>query len=170
MPDRILPVWCDSPLRAPELAEFFARNVGSEYISHAELQGGRALSPTEWRPDLKDVLAAEIAPRLASGASGPDGQPIAVAEQGGMLVALALVTFAASAPGSFAVIEDLIVSPDTRGRGIGKAMLDWIAAEALKRGIRRLFLESGLANQRAHDFFEREGFHQTSMVMMKSLG
>jgi GNAT superfamily N-acetyltransferase len=48
-------------------------------------------------------------------------------------------------------------------------VLDWIAAEARAHGIRRLFLESGANNERAHAFFEREGFRPTSVVMMKSL-
>jgi|SRR4051812_1162661 GNAT superfamily N-acetyltransferase len=168
MADGISIAWCGTPARAAELAGFFARHVGPDYISHAELQGHRALSPTEWRPDLRDVLRAEMAPRLL-GAPGPDGTPIAVAEDGGGLVALAYGAFAASAPVPFAIVEDLIVSPATRGRGVGKAVLDWIAAEARAHGIRRLFLESGANNERAHAFFEREGFRPTSVVMMKSL-
>ncbi len=161
--------WCGTPLRASELADFFARNVGPGYISHAELQGGRALSPIEWRPDLLDVLCAELMPRLQPGMPAPDSRPIAVAEQGEALVGLAFVTFAASAPVPFAIVDDLIVSPDTRGRGVGRAMLDWIAAEARARRIGRLFLESGIANERAHHFFEREGFRPTSVVMMREL-
>ncbi|HEY4165661.1 MAG TPA: GNAT family N-acetyltransferase [Reyranella sp.] len=170
MVDSLSIAWCCTVSRASELADFFAGNVGPDYISHAELQGERALSPTEWRPDLREVLRAEIAPRLAAGSPGPDSKPIAVAEQGGALLALAYVTFAASAPVPFAIVEDLIVSPGARGRGVGKAMLDWIAEEARARGVRRLFLESGIDNERAHDFFEREGFRPTSVVMMKSLG
>ena len=161
--------WCGTPARAAELADFFAENVGPHYISHAELQGRRALSPTEWRSNLRDVLREEMAPRLAAGAPGPASQPIAVAEEGGALVALAYVTFAGDAPVPFAIVEDLIVSPATRGRGVGKAVLDWIAAKARAHGIRRLFLESGVDNGRAHDFFEREGFRPTSVVMMKEL-
>ena len=69
----------------------------------------------------------------------------------------------------FAIVEDLIVAPAMRGHGVGKAVLDWIAVEARAQGIRRLFLESGITNRRAHDFFEREGFRSVSMVMMKSL-
>jgi GNAT superfamily N-acetyltransferase len=170
MPDGLSITWCATPARAAELADFFARNVGPDYISHAELQGSRALSPSEWRPNLRDVLRAEMAPRLAAGVPGPDSRLIAVAEDGGGLVALAYITFAASAPVPFAVVEDLIVSPATRGRGVGKAVLDWVAAEARIRGIRRLFLESGFGNERAHAFFEREGFRPTSVVMMKELG
>ena len=167
MPDGITITWCGTPSRASELADFFARHVGPEYISHSELQVGRALSPIEWRPNLRDVLRAEIEPRLAG--TGPDGKLVAVAEDGGGLAALAYVTFAGAAPVPFAIVEDLIVSPATRGRGVGKALLDWIAAEARARGIRRLFLESGVDNERAHAFFEREGFRPTSVVMMREL-
>jgi GNAT superfamily N-acetyltransferase len=162
MSGKITVAWCRTPSRAGELATFFARNVGPDYISHAELQGGRALSPTEWRPNLVEILRAEIDTRLSCGT-------LAVAEEEGALLALAFVTFADEAPVPFVVIEDLIVAPDTRGRGVGKAMLDWIATEAQARGIRRLFLESGVDNERAHSFFEREGFRPTSVVMMREL-
>jgi len=162
MPDKITVTWCGTPSRAAELAAFFARNVGPDYISHAELQGGRALSPTEWRPNLVEILRAEVEARLARGT-------LAVAEEGTALLALAFVTLADEALVPFAVVEDLIVAPETRGRGVGKMMLDWIAAEARARGIRRLFLESGISNERAHAFFEREGFRQTSVVMMREL-
>jgi ribosomal protein S18 acetylase RimI-like enzyme len=169
MVDSLSIAWCATPARASELADFFAGNVGPDYISHAELQGGRALSPTEWRPNLREVLRAEIAPRLVAGPPARDSHPIAVAEQVGTLVALSYVAFVGSAPVPFAVIEDLIVSAAARGLGVGRAMLDWIAEEARTHGIRRLFLESGITNQRAHDFFERQGFRPTSVVMMKSL-
>ncbi len=169
MVDSLSIAWCGTVSRASELADFFAGNVGPDYISHAELQGGRALSPTEWRPNLREILRAQIEPRLVAGSPGPDSKPIAAAERDGALVALAYITFAGSAPVPFAVVEDLIVSSGARGGGVGKAMLDWIAAEGRMRGIRRLFLESGITNKRAHGFFEREGFRPTSVVMMKSL-
>ncbi len=49
------------------------------------------------------------------------------------------------------------------------AVLDWITAEAMRFGCARLFLESGVQNHRAHEFFEREGFAICSVVMMKPL-
>jgi GNAT superfamily N-acetyltransferase len=169
MSDRILPAWCSPPSRAAELATFFAANVGLDYISHQELQVARALSPTEWHPDLREILCAEIERRLAGGEPAPDSQPIAVADVDGVLAALAFVTFVSRAPAPFAIVDDLIVAPVARGHGLGKTMLDWIAAEAKARGIRRLFLESGVTNNRAHHFFEREGFRPTSVVMMRDL-
>lgn len=164
--------WSGEPQRARELADFFAQNVGPEYISHSELQGPRALSATIWSDNLPDLLRREIEPRLhdtRDRAPAATSRPVAVAEEGGAVAALALVTFAGGAPIPFAVVEDLVVAPDRRGRGIGKALMDWIAAEAAARGIRRLFLESGERNHRAHHFFEREGFETCSIVMMRSL-
>jgi GNAT superfamily N-acetyltransferase len=154
------------------LAAFFAQHVDPQYISHSELQGPRALSPDQWRDRLPEILEAEIAPRLGQTGAGPPtrtSQPILVAEKDGILVGLSLVTFDGAAGVPFAIVEDLIVSPAMRSQGIGKAILDWIAAEARERDIGRLFLESGVRNERAHHLFEQEGFHIVSVVMMRSL-
>jgi GNAT superfamily N-acetyltransferase len=130
------------------------------------------LSPDRWRDGLPEVLHEEIEPRLKQTAVGTPGRsslPILVAEQDGALVGLSFVTFAGTAGVPFAIVEDLIVHPEMRSRGIGKAILDWIAQEARARDIGRLFLESGVRNERAHHFFEQEGFHIVSVVMMRSL-
>jgi GNAT superfamily N-acetyltransferase len=175
MPTKPRIAWCGAPLRARELADFFAANVGSapEYISHGELQGFRAVSPEVWRPGLPEILLCEIEPRLVATKRRPPGnisRPIAVAEEDGQLVAVSLVTFAGEAPVvPFAIVEDLIVDRSRRSRGIGKAVMEWIVAEALVRNIHRLFLESGRSNERAHHFFEREGFRACSIVMMKDI-
>jgi ribosomal protein S18 acetylase RimI-like enzyme len=175
MPEKPRIAWCGNPLRARELADFFAANVGSapEYISHSELQGWRALSPEAWRPGLPEILLHEIEPRLLATEQGRPGdisQPIAVAEAGGQLVAVSLVTFAGSAPVvPFAIVEDLVVDRSRRSRGIGKAVVDWVAVEARARNIHRIFLESSHSNERAHRFFEREGFRTCSIVMMREI-
>jgi GNAT superfamily N-acetyltransferase len=172
MPERLHIDWCRDPRRAQELAGFFARHVGPEYISHSELQGPRALSPECWRGGLPEILREEIEPRLAQterGVPGSTSQPILTAESDGAVVALSFITFAGSAGVPFAIVEDLIVDPSMRGEGIGKTILDWIAAEARMRNIGRLFLESGVHNERAHHFFEHEGFQTVSIVMMRSL-
>jgi GNAT superfamily N-acetyltransferase len=164
--------WCRDPRRAEELADFFARHVGPEYISHSELQGPRALSPDRWCDGLPEILHEEIEPRLIqteAGVPGPASQPILTAERDGAVVGLSFVTFAGTAGVPFAIVEDLIVIPEMRSGGIGKAILDWIAAEARTRNISRLFLESGVHNEHAHHFFEREGFQTVSVVMMRSL-
>jgi GNAT superfamily N-acetyltransferase len=175
MPDKPRMAWCGDPLRARELADFFAGNVAAapEYISHSELQGPRAVSPKTWRPGLSEILRREIEPRLAATQQrhpGSVSQPVAVAENDGKLVAVSLVTFAGNAPVvPFAIVEDLVVDSTQRNHGVGKAVMQWVAAEARSRNIHRLFLESGRSNERAHRFFEREGFRTCSIVMMKEI-
>jgi len=45
----------------------------------------------------------------------------------------------------------------TRSRGYGKAMLDWLKAEASRAGCSRLQLDSGTHRRDAHAFYLREG-------------
>lgn len=165
--------WCSDPERASELARFFCSNAGPDYISHSELMGARALSPQDWRPGLARLLEQEIEPRLRAVQNSlpPDenSRPILVVENGQELVGLAFVSFAGDAPRPFAVVEDLLVEASCRGSGLGKAILDWITSEAVARNCRRLFVESGKKNIRAHRFFTREGFATPSVVMMKCL-
>jgi GNAT superfamily N-acetyltransferase len=164
--------WCNDPRRAQELAEFFSRNVGPEYISHGELQGRRAISPNQWREDIAEILKAEIELRLSRAADSTsrlDGQSILVAQLNQALVALSFVDFVGTAAVPFGIIQDLVVLSSMRSRGVGKAILDWIVAESRLRKIKRLFLESNANNQRTHLFFEREGFQVCSVVMLRSL-
>jgi GNAT superfamily N-acetyltransferase len=164
--------WCGDASRADELAKFFSENVSARYISHSELQGARALTRTKWRPNLRSLLRSELVPRLETHTSvspAKTSQPIAVAEASGIVRALSFVTFAGSAPVPFGIVEDLIVDPAYRGKKIGRAMIKWIGDEAKKRKIKRLFLESGKHNERAHHFFHEVGFEVCSLVMMKSL-
>ena len=56
-------------------------------------------------------------------------------------------------------VEDLVVDPDCRSLGIGKALLDAAKAWARERGATHLELDSAEARADAHRFYEREGAH-----------
>src|SRR3989304_7568644 len=47
------------------LAKFFVKNLTTEYISHSELQGYRAVRPCKWAKNIARVLEGEIADRLS---------------------------------------------------------------------------------------------------------
>jgi GNAT superfamily N-acetyltransferase len=159
--------WCDDRNEVDRLAEFFARNVTQSYISHSELQFGRAVATDKWTDDLVAQLRTEIAERVpcAPGAA----TRVASAYSGGELIGIAYVTFNTSVLIPFIVLEDIVVDRSKRGSGIGQAIVEWIFAQARKEGIRRAFLESGKDNHDAHQFFERNGFQQVSIVMMADL-
>jgi len=159
--------WCNDRGEVDRLAKFFAHNVTQSYISHSELQFGRAKAPDKWIDDLAAKFRAEIADRVpcAPGAA----LRVASAYDGDALVGMAYVTFDATVPIPFIMLEDIVVDQDKRGSGIGQSILDWVFAQARQEGIKRAFLESGKDNHDAHHFFERNGFHQVSIVMMADL-
>lgn len=165
--------WCTDPGSAEELGRFFADNVTPEYISHSELQGPRALDVGRWQPDIAGVFQREIATRVGRERGRIDATaasyPVLAAHRDGRLVGLAFVSFFPDAPVPYGIVEDIVVEQSGRSRGLGKQILDWITREALRSGCQRLFLESGVGNEDAHHFFEREGFSTCSIVMMKPL-
>lgn len=60
------------------------------------------------------------------------------------------------AVGRHVYVDDLITDSTARSRGYGKAMLDWLKAEARRLGCVRLQLDSGTQRQDAHAFYLRE--------------
>ena len=59
-------------------------------------------------------------------------------------------------------INNVAVRERYRRRGIGRALLDKILAEAMSRGVRRAFLELRAGNSAALGLYERCGFRVTS--------
>lgn len=55
-------------------------------------------------------------------------------------------------------IHDLHVSPAVRGRGIGTALIEYVADQARKEGCCQLTLEVEQANTRAKSLYHRTGF------------
>lgn len=161
--------WCTDPSLATLLADFFAANVGPAYISHGEVQGGRAVSLKRWSPRLRQVMAREFRAYASTRGISSAGIRLAVAWEGRRPVAIAVVELVKGRGPCYAVLDDLVVDGATRGRGLGGRMLRWVEAGMRRAGAKRVFLESGLMNTAAHDFFHRHGFNQSSIVMVKEL-
>jgi GNAT superfamily N-acetyltransferase len=62
-----------------------------------------------------------------------------------------------------AEIEDFVVRPDLRSRGIGRRMLAVAEDLARQRGLRRLGLGVGLGNPRARALYEAVGYHDSGL-------
>ncbi|WP_437578646.1 GNAT family N-acetyltransferase [Sorangium sp. So ce887] len=71
---------------------------------------------------------------------------------------LTLIQYVANRGGRVAQIENVIVDPSLRSRGIGEAMMRWAIDEARRRGCFRVQLTSNKVRRRAHRFYERLGF------------
>ena len=159
----------DQDATADEIADFFCAHANPDYISHAELQNGRAIAPGQWNPDLRQVIVAQVMTVLAQGDTETSKDKIVCAHFDGRLVGVAFLSFGGFKSKKFGVLDDVIVDPVARGKRVGTQLLEWIIRYMKTEGATRLYLKSGVANHKAHDFFEHQGFEQTSIVMMRDL-
>lgn len=69
--------------------------------------------------------------------------------------------------GRIAVLDDLWIDPDFRGRGLGRALLEAALADAAANGARAAILEADAADGRAVALYESVGFARkgTSIFM-----
>lgn len=75
--------------------------------------------------------------------------------------------------GRMVEIDDLVTSASARSGGCGKALLDWVAAEARAEGCSVLELDSAVHRADAHRFYFRErlhilGFHFSASLAQSS--
>lgn len=68
-----------------------------------------------------------------------------------------------------AVIEELMVSEKARGKGIGKALLEYATNYAKEKRCVLLELSSGFSREFAHQFYERQGFEKAGYHFRKRL-
>jgi GNAT superfamily N-acetyltransferase len=59
--------------------------------------------------------------------------------------------------GRMMYIDDLNTDEQYRSKGYGKALLDWLKAEARALGCGHLHLDSGVQREQTHRFYFREG-------------
>lgn len=85
-----------------------------------------------------------------------------VAEKAGRVVGIALyyVIYGTFRARRFLYLEDLVVSDDERGRGVGAALMAALSREALERGARRLEWSVLDWNEGAIRLYERLGAKQ----------
>jgi len=135
-------------------------------------------------PQLCGLLAllfaqeAEFAPdaeRQAAGLrailSDSNAGAILVAREGGEIVGMVNLLFTVSTflGSRVALLEDMIVLPDQRGKGMGTALLHAAIARAKAEGCARITLLTDGANAEAKAFYRRAGFGESSMTPMRLL-
>ncbi|MES2029214.1 MAG: GNAT family N-acetyltransferase [Pseudomonadota bacterium] len=160
--------WCHDAAATDAILGILLAYDDPAYISHSELQYGVAEAIGRWAPD-RATKARHYVADLLSDSSGNETM-VATAIQDGTIVGFALIEISRLNPERpFATIHDVLFSPAVRGHGLGGALFDWLTEQCRACGVKRFFLESGVDNHRAHSFFQRHGFQQTSIVMMRDL-
>jgi GNAT superfamily N-acetyltransferase len=85
-----------------------------------------------------------------------DGYKLIGAFDGERLVALAGIRRSHTlSRGEHLFVDDLVTDESVRGRGYGRALMEWIADRARAEGIPRVYLDSRIT---ARGFYEKLGF------------
>jgi GNAT superfamily N-acetyltransferase len=109
------------------------------------------------REGLRAILASPSVGRLL------------VAEEAGVLLGMAnlLYTQSTALGGRVAILDDLVLMPDARGKGLGKRLIEAAIETCRAEGCRRITLHTDYDNYHAQALYERTGFERSSMVIYK---
>lgn len=66
-------------------------------------------------------------------------------------------------------VFDLVTDEKYRGRGYGKMMLEYLHDFAKMGMCENIVLSSGVHREKAHEFYEKNGFAKKSFVFLKSV-
>jgi GNAT superfamily N-acetyltransferase len=126
-----------------------------------------ALRP--WLPDEATFVAR------VDDVQRPEGYRLAAAFEDGRDTAVAVAGFrighALAWGRKHLYVDDLSTLAEARGRGHGRALLDWLAEEAAREGCEQLHLDSGLFRERvdAHRLYFNAGYHVGALHFMRIL-
>jgi GNAT superfamily N-acetyltransferase len=96
----------------------------------------------------------------------PDVGLLLVATSDARVIGMVSILFTVSTAegGPVAWLEDMVVSPERRHRGIGSRLLDAAVSFCRERGHRRITLLTDATNDGAQRFYQRKGFTPSAMV------
>ncbi|MBW9249989.1 MAG: GNAT family N-acetyltransferase [Acidithiobacillus ferriphilus] len=71
--------------------------------------------------------------------------------------------------GRYLDVDNVIVDPQYRGRGIGQQLMDWVERYAHREDCETLVLDAYVTNHPAHKFYQRNGYQIVGHHFVKSL-
>ncbi len=111
--------------------------------------------------DGRAAIPADAAGRVFDAILRQRGRSLLVAESDGTVVGTAdLVIVANLTHGcrSFGLVENVVVAPDARRHGIGRALMERVVSDAQAAGCYKVQLLSNTERTDAHDFYAAIGF------------
>ena len=118
----------------------------------------------EFKPDQKLQIRG-----LTSIINDPNIGCIVIARENNQVVGMVNLLFTVSTAlgGRVALLEDMVVTPDMRGTGVGSKLLQYSVESAAEMGCLRITLLTDADNEGAHRFYQRHGFDRSSMVAFR---
>jgi GNAT superfamily N-acetyltransferase len=99
----------------------------------------------------------------------PDLAGVWVVDQQGAVLGLcsAQIVISTAEGGPSAWVEDLVIHPQARGRGLGRALMAAVSAWARERGVTRLQLLADRDNAPALGFYQHLGWQPLRMISLR---
>lgn len=120
------------------------------------------------RPETPEAYASFIGTQLED----PD-KSVLVADDNGEVIGYAYAAVEGydymTLRGPAGVLQDILVDPEHRGRGVGRLLMDAALGFFRARGVPRLVLSTAARNEAAQRFFASMGFRRTMIEMTREL-
>jgi len=130
------------------------------YISHGEVLCGRATHDMKWADDIIKQMKHEFVYYIFSRKCFLFEILLSGEIEGFAIIELDKKVKAA-------VLSDIMVKKNNQGKGVGKEALRKIEEYLKKKGVGIILLESGINNESAHHFFEKNGYKKISAEFSK---
>ena len=151
------------------LCEMFLKHITAhpEYISHGEIQMGVGEGEFEdgvlvARPSAR---ARECWMRYIHGdMTADDAAVFKAVSTTGDIIGFTVAEIQEDGAEPFGMVCDVLVDESLRSGGVGTALLQEALGWFREMGIKDIYLESGLNNHAAHEYFMRRGFVKVSEI------
>lgn len=71
--------------------------------------------------------------------------------------------------GKYLEMDNVVIDANYRSQGIGKLLCDWCINKAKENNCKTVMLDAYLENEKAHAFYEREGFTKRGYHFLKTI-
>jgi len=132
------------------------------YISHGEVISGRATSELKWAENIIAHMRREFIYCIVF----CEYKMFEILFSGELI---GFATIKINKKSKSAILLDIMIKRDYQSKGIGREALHKIEKYLRKKDIKIIILESGIINEKAHLFFEKNGYTEISLVYSKSL-
>lgn len=151
------------------LCDMFLKHIAAhtEYISHGEIQMG--VGEGEFRDG---VLVARPSSRarecwmryIHADMTADDAAVFKAVTPDGEIIGFTVAEIQEDGADPFGMVCDVLVDESLRCGGVGTALLQTALGWFREMGIKDIYLESGLNNHAAHEYFMRRGFVKVSEI------
>lgn len=139
-----------------------------EYISHGEMQMGVGQAElingeiaTSVAPEARVIWLKYIQMHFTDTENGVVYKAVS---DDGEILGFCVADVFRDGESPFGMVSDLLVREGCRGGGVGSALLEKALEWLRSKEVAGIYLESGLKNHEAHEYFMRRGFCKVSEI------